>query len=386
MSLEFMGEKPFSDVLLHGLIRNPDGSKMSRSKGTGVNPLQIIDEYGADTLRFTLITGNTPGNDIRWRPEKVEASRNFCNKIWNASRFVMMNLEDFAAPQGGDEPEDLEFDLADRWIMSRLNRVAAEITELLGRYDMGEAARTIYEFVWGEYCDWYIELAKRRLYSDDDPAGRRTAQYVLWKVLDGSLKLLHPFMPFITEGIWQHLPGSEESIMIEAWPTMDEAWVDAEAEAHMTTLMETVRAIRNIRAEFNVAPGKKVDAIFQAEGEAFDILSGNIDMVVHLAGLAGASVEQVFQSKPEKAAAAVVPGIEVYLPLAGMVDIDKETERLRREEENLLREVKMARGKLSNEGFVTKAPAHVVQKQRDRLSEYEEKLAKIRTRIAQLEG
>lgn len=386
MSLEFMGEKPFSDVLLHGLIRNPDGSKMSRSKGTGVNPLQIIDEYGADTLRFTLITGNTPGNDIRWRPEKVEASRNFCNKIWNASRFVMMNLEDFTAPEGGEEPEDFKFDLADKWIMSRLNTVAAEMTELLGRYDLGEAARTIYEFIWGEYCDWYIEIAKRRLYSDDDSAGRRTAQYVLWKVLDGSLKLLHPFMPFITEGIWRHLPGSGESIMIEAWPTMDEARIDAEAEAHMATLMDTVRAIRNIRAEFNVAPGRKVDAIFHAEGEAFDVLDGNIDMVAHLASLADARAEDPSRGKPEKAAAAVVPGIEIYLPLAGMIDIGKETERLHREEENLMQEVERARGKLSNEGFVTKAPAHVVQKQRDRLDEYEEQLAKIRARIAQLEG
>ncbi|HOB41857.1 MAG TPA: valine--tRNA ligase [Bacillota bacterium] len=386
MSLEFMGEEPFSDVLLHGLIRNPDGSKMSRSKGTGVNPLEIIEEYGADTLRFTLITGNTPGNDIRWRPEKVEASRNFCNKIWNASRFVMMNLEDFTLPEGKVMPEDLELNLADRWIISRMNRVAADITEQLGRYDMGEAARTIYDFVWGEYCDWYIEIAKRRLYGEDDPVGRRTAQYVLWKVLDGSLKMLHPFMPFITEGIWQHLPGSGESIMIEPWPTADKDEIDAVAEAEMAVLMETVRAIRNIRAEFNVEPGKKVDAIFHADGEAFDTINVNVDIVAHLAGLASVTVEHVSAAKPEKAAAAVVPGIEVYLPLAGMVDIGKETNRLRREEENLLREVKSARAKLSNEGFVTKAPAEVVQKQRDRLGEYEEQLVKIRARIAQLEG
>jgi valyl-tRNA synthetase len=386
MALEFMGEKPFSDVLLHGLIRNADGSKMSRSKGTGVNPLEIIEEYGSDTLRFTLITGNTPGNDFRWRPEKVEASRNFCNKIWNASRFVLMNLGDFEAPAGGQLPPDLELTLADRWILSRFNRVAGQITQQLARYDLGEAARTIYDFIWGEYCDWYIEIAKRRLYDDTDKQGRRAAQYVLWKVLDGALKLLHPFMPFITEGIWQHLPHEGDSIMIQAWPRMDEAWLDPEAEAEMAMIMETVRAIRNVRAEFEVAPSRKVDAIFHADGQVAAALDRSADVLAHLAGLAAVKMESAAAPKPEKAAAAVAPGVEVYLPLAGMIDIDKEIERLRRELENLQAETEKVQAKLGNESFVLKAPPEVVQKQRDRLADLEDQLTKVRVRVAQLES
>jgi len=386
MALEFMGEKPFSDVLLHGLIRNADGSKMSRSKGTGVNPLEIIDEYGADTLRFTLITGNTPGNDIRWRPEKVEASRNFCNKTWNASRFVMMNLGDFEAPAGGRLPPDLELTVADRWILSRLNRTAEQITQQLARYDLGEAARTIYDFIWGEYCDWYIEIAKRRLYDETDAPGRRAAQHVLWKVLDGALKLLHPFMPFITEGIWQHLPHEGDSIMIQAWPRMDEAWLDPEAEAEMTMIMETVRAIRNVRAEFEVAPSRKVDAIFHADGEVAAALAQNADVLIHLAGLAGVRMEPAAAPKPEKAAAAVAPGVEAYLPLAGMIDIGKEIERLRRELDGLQAETVKVQAKLGNESFVAKAPPEVVQKQRDRLADLQDQLTKVQVRVAQLES
>jgi len=385
-ALEFMGEKPFSDVLLHGLIRNADGSKMSRSKGTGVNPLEIIEEYGSDTLRFTLITGNTPGNDIRWRPEKVEASRNFCNKIWNASRFVMMNLGDFEAPAGGQLPPDLELTLADRWILSRFSRVADQITQQLARYDLGEAARTIYDFIWGEYCDWYIEIAKRRLYDEACAQGRRAAQHVLWKVLDGALKLLHPFMPFITEGIWQHLPHEGDSIMTQAWPHMDEAWLDPEAEGKMAMIMETVRAIRNVRAEFEVAPSRKVDAIFHADGEVAAALDRNADVLAHLAGLAGVRMESAAAPKPEKAAAAVAPGVEVYLPLAGMIDIEKEIERLRRELESLQAEAAKIQAKLGNESFVSKAPPQVVQKQRDRLADLEDQLTKVQVRVAQLES
>ncbi|MEA4883865.1 MAG: valine--tRNA ligase [Clostridia bacterium] len=384
MSLEFTGERPFTDVLLHGLIRNADGSKMSRSKGTGVNPLDIVKEYGADTVRFTVITGNTPGNDIRWRPEKVESSRNFANKIWNASRFVQMNLEGFEAPTDGSLPPDLELSLADRWIISRCSRVAGQITEQLERYDLGEAARTIYDFIWGEYCDWYIEIAKPRLYSKDDARGRRTAQFVLWKVLDGALKLLHPFMPFITEGIWQHLPHVGESIMIAPWPVMEDCALDAQAEAEMAALMETVRAIRNIRAEFDVAPSRKVEAVFHADGDAAGSLAANLEMVSHLAGIESASIRPTTEPKPEKAAAAVALGIEVYLPLAGMIDISKETERLTREVEALEAEVERSRGRLANQSFVAKAPAEVVQKHRDKLAETELSLAKVRARIEEL--
>lgn len=388
MALEFTGQKAFSDVLLHGLIRNADGSKMSRSKGTGVNPVDIIDEYGADTLRFSVITGNTPGNDIRWRPERLESSRNFCNKIWNASRFVMMNLgEDFEAGAGAARPDEGMLTLADRWILSRFARTVERLTDLLGRYDLGEAARTIYEFIWGEYCDWYIEIAKGRLYDESDAAGKAAAQWVLWHVLDGALKLLHPFMPFITEGIWQHLPHTGDSIMVSPWPTADAVLFDDAAEADMAVIMETVRVIRNVRAEFDVAPSRKVDAIFfAADSTSAGLLERNMDMISRLAGVGASSIHPAGGPAPEKAAHGVAPGIEVYLPLAGLIDIGKELERLRREAEKVDADAGKFRAKLSNEAFVSKAPAEVVAKQRETLAGIEEQLAKVRQRIAQLEA
>jgi valyl-tRNA synthetase len=380
MALEFMGEKPFSDVLLHGLIRNADGSKMSRSKGTGVNPLDIVRDYGADTLRFTVITGNTPGNDIRWNSEKVEASRNFANKIWNASRFVMMNLEGFEAPDG--EPDGLDLTLPDRWILSRFNRAARDTTAHLERYDLGEAARTVHYFIWGEYCDWYIEIAKPRLRGEG--TGRLTAQYVLWRVLEGSLRLLHPFMPFITEGIWQHLPHRGDSIMVQKWPEPDpEAW-DEDAEARMDTLMEIIRAIRNIRAEFGVVPSRKVDAVLHVDPEREVALSQDLDLLAHLAGLETVAVRPAGSEKPTKAAHAVVPGIEIYLPLAGMIDLDREIERLRREAADLEGEIAKVEQKLANPAFVQKAPEEVVAKQRARLDELAGSVSMIRARIEEL--
>jgi valyl-tRNA synthetase len=389
MALEFTGEKAFNDVLLHGLIRNADGSKMSRSKGTGVNPLDVIDEYGADTLRFSVISGNTPGNDIRWRPERLEASRNFCNKIWNASRFVMMNLDDFDAEAADTTapPDEGQLTLADRWILSRFSRTAERVTELLVKYDLSEAARTIYEFIWGEYCDWYIEIAKGRLYDTSDEGGRRTAQWVLWHVLDGSLKLLHPFMPFITEGIWQHLPHTGESIMVSAWPEADAARFDDAAEASMAVIMDAVRVIRNVRAEFDVVPSRKIDAVFFAADEASrSLLEQNMDMISRLAGVGASSIRPVGDPVPEKAAHGVAPGIEIYLPLAGLIDIGKELERLRREADKINADADKFRAKLSNEAFLSKAPAEVVAKQRDTLAGIEDQLAKVRQRIAQLEA
>ncbi|MGB4336987.1 MAG: valine--tRNA ligase [Bacillota bacterium] len=396
MALEFTGEKPFDDVLLHGLIRNPDGSKMSRSKGTGVNPLDVVEQYGADTLRFTVISGNTPGNDIRWRPERLEASRNFCNKIWNASRFVMMNLEGFDPLAPGAEPDPADLTLADRWILSRFNHTVQRVTELLGKYDLGDAARTIYDFIWSEYCDWYIEIAKSRLYDEADTVGRATAQWVLWHVLGGALKLLHPFMPFITEGIWQHLPHEGEAIMVSAWPKADATRLDDAAEAEMSVIMETVRVIRNVRAEFDVVPSKRIEAIFHAADEGSSaLLEANLEVVSRLAGLgkaeirtmgaevaAGATAERV----PEKAAHGVAPGIEVYMPLAGLIDIGKELERLYREVAKAEAEAERYRTKLANPAFVERAPAEIVARQREALATVEEQLAKIRQRIAQLEA
>ena len=392
MALEFMGEKPFTDVLLHGLIRNADGSKMSRSKGTGVNPLDVIEEYGADTLRFSVITGNTPGNDIRWRPERLEASRNFCNKIWNASRFVMMNLEDFDAEAhaeafaNGEIPEGLTLTTADRWILSRYNRTIERITELLGKYDLGEAARTIYDFIWGEYCDWYIEIAKARLYDQSNPAARTTAQWVLYTVLEGALRLLHPFMPFITEGIWQHMPHHGESIMIRPWPLPRADYMDDAVEAEMGAVMDAVRTIRNIRAEFEVAPSRKVDAVFHANAAGDAVLESNMDIITRLSGLGATTIAGEGSPKPDRAAHGVAPGIEIYLPLAGLIDIAKELERLHREADKVDAEANKFRGKLSNEAFLSKAPAEVVAKQRETLAGIESQLAKIKSRIEQLEA
>src|SRR5690606_960754 len=272
MGLEFMKEKPFSDVLIHGLVRDHLGRKMSKSLGNGVDPLEVIDQYGADALRMTLVSGVAPGNDMRYHPEKVEASRNFANKIWNAARFALMHLEGFTPRLGVDRAdEDGEasgawqrflaeegVELADRWILSRYHRTVAEVTRHLGRYDLGEGARTLYDFIWSEFCDWYIELVKERLNGRRGEAARRAAQQVLWYVLKGTLELLHPYMPFITEELWQHLPGTGESIVVTPWPTSDPQLIDPRVEEAMDVVMDVIKAIRNIRAEKGVPPGRQI--------------------------------------------------------------------------------------------------------------------------------
>lgn len=382
MGIEFMGEKPFTDVLLHGLIRNADGSKMSRSKGTGVNPLKLIEQYGADTLRFTVVSGNTPGNDIKWNEDKVEASRNFCNKIWNASRFVMMNIEGFD-PYSLKE-DDLELERDDRWILSRFNRVIGEMDRNLTKYDIGEASRTIYDFIWGEYCDWYIEMVKPRLYGKRSETSKVTAQYVLWKVLDGALKLLHPFMPFITEGIWQALPHKGESIMLASWPTVDAKMLDEDIEAEMELAMEIVRAIRNVRAEFSVVPSRKIDSLVHADRKSAEVIRASSDTIMHMAGLQSMDIMGEDADKPAKAAVAVVAGIEVYMPLAGLIDLDKEIERIRRECEQMKAELEKVEVKLSNESFVSRAPETVVQREKDKAADLKASIEKLDARIREL--
>jgi valyl-tRNA synthetase len=378
MGLEFQKEIPFKHVFIHGLVRDSEGRKMSKSLGNGIDPLDVIEKYGADTLRFTLITGNTPGNDMRFYWERVESSRNFANKIWNASRFVLMNLEGFDSTV---KPQN--YTLADRWILSRYAKTVAEVTANMERFELGEAARSLYEFIWNEYCDWYIETAKARLYNKEDAAARATAQYVLWYVLSNTLKLLHPFMPFITEAIWQHLPHEGKSIIIAPWPEEQPSLIDNEAEEQMTLMMETIKAIRNMRAEVNVPPGKRSEVILQVSAEAKTLFTEN-DQYLKTLAAAEPVIGSIQADKPENAMTAVVSGVEIYLPLRGLIDVEKETARLNKELETLDKELARIAGKLANAGFVAKAPAAVIERERAKELEYKEKQAAINERLAYL--
>ncbi|SDH75420.1 valine--tRNA ligase [Desulfosporosinus hippei] len=361
MAMEFMKEVPFPKVMIHGLVLDAQGRKMSKSLGNGVDPIEVIEQYGADTLRFMLMTGNTPGNDLRFHPERLEATRNFSNKIWNASRYVLLNLEDYQeGPRG-------ELALADRWILTRYASTVENVTKALENFDLGEAGRLLYEFIWNEFCDWYIELTKPRLYNKEDVLARHTAQSVLLEVLEGTLRLLHPFMPFLTEEIWQNFPVAGKSIMTQPWPEIP-AYQDTVAEGNMTLLMEAIKAIRNIRAEMKVAPGQKVEIIMLAadKNQRAVLENGKAD-ILKLAG--GASVE-LFESLPEKpsqSASAVLGGVEIYLPLKGMMDLGKEIARLEKEISLAIQEQQVLETKLNNPGFTNKAPAPVVAKERERL-------------------
>ncbi|MHB1653605.1 MAG: valine--tRNA ligase [Desulfitobacteriaceae bacterium] len=364
-ALEFQKEVPFHKVMIHGLVLDAQGRKMSKSLGNGVDPIEVIDQYGADTLRFMLMTGNTPGNDLRFHPERLEATRNFANKIWNASRFVLMNIEDYLpGPRG-------ELTLGDRWILSRYAATVDTVTEALERFDLGEAGRILYEFVWNEFCDWYIELSKPRLYDKENLEARHTAQSVLSEVLDGTMRMLHPFMPFLTEEIWQHLIDHEsrdgQSLMLQGWPGKL-AYRDALVEKEMNLMTEVIKAIRNIRAEMNVAPGKKAEIIFVASDEANRTILTEVSRDIRQ--LAGGSTVEVLSELPEKlaqAASAVLEGIEIYVPLRGLLDLDKERARIEKEITQTLQEQARLEGKLNNPGFVHKAPADVVVKEREKL-------------------
>ena len=383
MGLEFMGEVPFRDVFIHGLVRAASGKKMSKSLGTGVDPLEVVDRYGADVLRFTLVSGNTPGNDMRFREERLEASRNFANKLWNAARFVLMNLHGFDPADVRER--DLDLLPQDRWIRSRANRVTKEVDSHLRAYEIGEAARALYDFTWDEFCDWYIEVSKARLYGDDGRACT-TTRYVLWETLGKIVRLLHPFMPFVTEAIWQRLPGAGESVMVADWPGFEERLDDPDAEAEMTTLMDVTRAIRNIRSEMNVPPQKKIDAIVVATDRTAETLKTGEELVMRLAGLRRLDVEERLERKPEKAAHGVVTGAEVYVPLGGVIDLDVEMRRLEKELRATEAALEAAERKLSNPGFVEKASEDVVERERARREEYAEKRARLAARLADLRG
>lgn len=382
MGLEFMNEVPFKEVFIHGLVLDAEGRKMSKSLGNGIDPLEIVEKYGADTMRMMLITGNTPGNDLRFRIERLEGARNFCNKIWNASRFVMMNLDGF-------EPNNVEpiHTLADKWILSRYNQTVAEVTRLMERYDFGEASRVLYEFIWNEYCDWYIEIVKPRLYGKEDEASRKTAQYVLWYVLENALKLLHPFMPFITEEIWQHLPHEGETIMLQKCPQFMEILQDSDAEEQMEIIMDVIKSIRNIRSLENIPPSKKAQVIIGANSpENEGHLKGGVKYIENLASADEVEIYQTLEQKPEQAMTAVVRGIEIFLPLKGLIDFEKESERLKKEIANMDKELTRVNGKLTNQGFLAKAPEEVIEKEKAKQVEYQSKKDALLERLESLKA
>lgn len=363
--LAFMEQVPFKEVFVHGLVLDALGRKMSKSLGNGVDPIDVIESHGADSLRFMLVTGNTPGNDLRFHFERLEGARNFANKIWNASRFVLMNLQDFNPDQ---KPAVQSYTLADRWILSRFQTATGLITGHLETYELGEAARVVYEFAWNELCDWYIELSKVRLYGKDS-AGRHAAQYVLVKVLKGTLELLHPFMPFITEEIWQCLPHRGKSIMKAPWPAVAPELRDVQAESGMEVLMEIIRCIRHLRSEMNVSPGKRAQAILLIPGEELRNFIKKWAFYVQELAHCQAEVFAELEEKPAQAAHAVAKGVEVFVPLKGLIDIDKEIARLEKNLAVVEKDLKRVQGKLENGNFLTKAAPYVVEKERQKEAE-----------------
>ncbi len=379
-ALYAMEEIPFKEVFIHGLVLDAQGRKMSKSLGNGVDPLEVIEEYGADTLRFMLITGNTPGNDLRFHFERLEATRNFANKIWNAARFVLMNLKDYE--EGKYAPQ---YNLADRWILSRFNSTVDQVTKLLEKYELGEAARLLYDFIWSEFCDWYIELVKPRLYGKENEVSKATAQSVLANVLRGTMELLHPFMPFITEEIWQHLPHEGQTIMLTTWPQVEEQFVDKKIEEEMALVMEIIRAIRNLRSEMNIPPGIEAEIIIGANREDYlTVISNGEGFIKQLATVNNLKLELKLAQKPQQAVTAVVQGIEIFLPLKGLVDIEKEIARLEKEVDKMEQEISRLEKKLSNQGFLAKAPQEVIDKEKDKLNKYQANKEALLTRLDSL--
>lgn len=381
-STEFTGKSPFRDVLIHGLVRDEQGRKMSKSLGNGIDPMDVIKRYGADALRYTLATGTTPGQDLTFQWSKVEANWNFANKIWNASRFVIMNLDGFSF-----DDVDLTGDksIADRWILARLNTTIEKVTALYESYDFGEAGHYLYQFIWDDFCDWYIEMAKLPLYGTDESA-KKTTKSVLTYVLDKILKLLHPIMPFVTEEIWQHLPHRGETIMRSEWPQSAAGWMDPAAEEEMALLQNIIRSVRNIRSDKNVAPKKPVAMLIRTSSEKeTGILNRNRAYIERFCNPSTLEIGSAVRS-PEKAVSAVVTGADVYLPLEGLINIDDEIRRLGRELDKMNAEVNRVQKKLSNPRFVDQAPEQVVSKEREKEKDYLQKREKIQARIVELKA
>lgn len=378
--IEFTGERPFKDVLIHGLVRDEQGRKMSKSLGNGVDPMEVIEKYGADSLRYFLSTGGSPGQDLRYSTEKVESVWNFANKIWNASRFALMNMD-------GLKYEEIDLNgeksVADKWILTRLNETIETVTRLADKYEFGEVGRALYNFIWDDFCDWYIEMAKLPLYGEDE-AAKKTTRSILAYVLDNTMRLLHPFMPFITEEIWQNLPHNGESITLAAWPTVDPALTNTEAAEEMKLLVEIIRSVRNIRSEVNTPMSKKINLMLKAKDESIVAkLEKNRAYLERFCNpeelTIGVNVEG-----PAQAMTAVVTGVELILPLKGLINIEDEIKRLDKECEKLNKEVERVQKKLGNEGFVKKAPAAVIEEERAKEQDYVEKRDAVISRIQEL--
>ena len=384
---EQMGEKPFKTVLFHGLVRDSQGRKMSKSLGNGIDPLEIIDQYGADALRLTLITGNAPGNDMRFYYERVENSRNFANKVWNATRFIMMNIDQAYEKSGitVHEPAAGELAPVDTWIISKLNTLVKDVTENMDNFELGIAVQKVYDFIWDELCDWYIEMVKPRLYATDDNANKNAALWTLKTVLIDSLKLLHPYMPFITEEIFCNIQDEEESIMVSNWPKFDESRVFAKEEADIELIKEAVRGVRNIRTSMNVAPSRKA-AIYVVSEDA-NVIRTFEEGSIFFATLAYSNEIHCQKDKSgiaDDAVSVVIPGAVLYIPFAELVDIAQEIERLTKEQARLEGEIKRSNGMLNNERFISKAPAEKVAEEKAKLEKYTQMLEQVNERLASL--
>ena len=379
--IEQTGKLPFHTALFHGLVRDAQGRKMSKSLGNGIDPIEIINKYGADALRFSLSINVSPGSDIRLSEEKVESYRNFANKIWNAARFVLMNLQGFT-PEG--IPTD-KLTLADQWILTQFQSAAKDITENLETFDLGYAATRIYDFAWSTFCDWYIEIAKQGLYGDD-PVRKKTTQEVLYYVLIGILKLLHPYMPFITEEIYGYLPGVDGMLISAQWPEIRPEYDFPAEAARMEGIMEIVRTIRNMRAEMNVAPGRRASLILKPHEGWKDALSTAEGYFTRLAFASSLTILDPSSPNPEKSASAVTEACELFMPLGELVDVEKELKRLEKDKKSLEGEIARASGKLSNPGFLSKAPANLVEQEKTKLETNKQLLEKLAARIQEMEN
>ncbi|MFO7168848.1 MAG: class I tRNA ligase family protein, partial [Chloroflexota bacterium] len=397
MGCYLTGKEPFHTVYLHGLVRDKDGRKMSKSYGNVVNPLEVMEQYGTDALRFTLATSGTPGQDLNLNPERIESARNFANKIWNITRFVLSKLGPARGQEAGAKGLLPGASLADRWIMSRYSRLVGDVDRLMRAYNFGEAGRQIQEFLWGEFADWYVEVAKVQL--EGDEAAQRATRAVLFEVLEGCLRLLHPFMPFVTEEAWQYLTGAQRSaqgdgasgqpasrsIMVMPYPQADEQLVDEAAERDFELVQDIITGIRNIRNEYKVEPARFVAAIVAA-GERKGLIEAQRPLIVRLARVAAdqLTVAERLEARPQQAATLVVRDVEVFLPLAGMIDLEAERARLRKELAAAEADIARREGRLANAGFVQKAPEHVVQRERDGLAAVRATAERLREQLAQL--
>ncbi|TVP92407.1 valine--tRNA ligase [Alkalibacterium sp.] len=376
-SLEFTGKAPFKNVLIHGLIRDEQGRKMSKSLGNGIDPMEVIEKYGADSLRWFLSNGSAPGQDVRFSYEKMDASWNFINKIWNASRYVIMNLGDFSIE---DIDLNLEKSIADKWILARLNETVEQVTELFEKFEFGEAGRQLYSFIWDDYCDWYIEMSKEQLTQGTDNQ-KQSTKSVLVHVLDQTLKLLHPIMPFVTEEIWEHIPHEGDSLVTAAYPVVKAEFKDNEAVRNMEMLIEVIRSVRTIRSDANRPLSKPIDLLIKAKSEKEQsFLSENQSYITRFCNPDQLTIETEIDT-PNEVKTAVVKGAEIFIPLAGLVDIGEEIERLKKEEEKWLNEIKRVEKKLSNEKFVANAPESIVEEERQKGMQYKENYQSVKNQL-----